>query len=460
MSAPSSIDSNALRVAIVGAGPAGFFAALALLRQKDVPVEVHVLDRLPTPYGLVRGGVAPDHQHTKSVMKSFAQTAQLPGFEFFGNVLLGRDVHVADLLERYHQVLYACGNEKERSLGVPGENLHGVTPASAFVGWYNAHPDYRDLDYDAGSRRVAVVGNGNVAVDIARILAKTAADLATTDIAEHALAALAKSGVTDICMLGRRGPAQAAFTPAELEELAELPDVGFRVDSSDLDLDAASRAAVDAAGAKSPVRRNLEILQRGVGAARKRRNLHFRFCVSPVEFLSDANGRVRAVRLEHNDLAMDGGTVRARGTGRFSELPVDWACVSIGYRGERIPGVPFDESRGIIPNRDGRVTENGLVVANQYVVGWARTGPQGLIGPHKKASAAVVEAMLADSGSALNKRLNPRPIEDLLHERGVRFVTFADWERIDAAETARGRSRGAPRVKLASVQELLDVIPR
>jgi ferredoxin--NADP+ reductase len=408
----------------------------------------------------VRGGVAPDHQHTKSVIKSFAQAAQLPGFKFFGNVTLGRDIHVADLLDHYHQIVYACGNERERSLGVPREALHGVTPASEFVGWYNAHPDHRDLDYDAGSKRVAVVGNGNVAVDVVRILAKTAEDLATTDIAEHALVALAKSGVTDIYMLGRRGPAQAAFTPAELEELAELPDVGFLVDGHELELDAASRAAVDAAGAKAPVRHNLEILQRGVGAARKRRNLHFRFCVSPVEFLGDTNGRVRAVRLEHNELATDGGAIRARGTGRFTELPVDWVCVSIGYRGERISGVPFDEKRGIIPNRDGRVIDNGAVVPHQYVVGWAKTGPQGLIGPHKKASAAVVETMLADAGSAMGKPLNPRPIEDLLHERGVRFVTFADWQRIDAAEIARGRPRGAPRSKFASVRELLDAIPR
>jgi len=442
-----------MRIAIVGSGPAGFYAAEALLKRADPKVEVDMFDRLPTPYGLVRGGVAPDHQKIKSVARVFAATAARPTFRFLGNVRLGRDLTVEDLRRHYHQVIYATGNEADRRLGVPNEGIPRCTPASVFVGWYNGHPDYRAATFDFSVSRVAVVGNGNVAVDVARILLHTRAELERTDIAAHALEALRASRIREVFLLGRRGPEQAAFTPSELKELGALAEADPVVDPADL-----------AACAPGEPGGNVELLR--AYAARPPRpgakKLHFRFLVSPAEVLPGPDGAVAGLALEQNRLeARPDGTVAARGTGRIDRLEVEMVLPAIGYAADRIPGVPYDEKAKVVANQDGRVVDpaTGAVVPNEYVVGWARTGPQGLIGEHKRASAHVVEHLVADGPGLEARPLPPRQaIDALLRERGVQVVSFEDWKRLDDVEVARGARRGAPRDKVVDVAAMLEVL--
>ena len=446
-----------MRVAIIGSGPAGFYAAEALLKRADALVEVDMFDRLPTPYGLVRGGVAPDHQKIKTVIRVFASTAARPTFRFLGNVQLGRDITVAELRRHYDQIVYATGNEADRRLGIPGEGIARCTPGTVFVGWYNGHPDYRNAQIDLSVRRVAVVGNGNVAVDAARILLRTPAELERTDIAAHALEALRNSQVREVFILGRRGPEQAAFSPAELKELGAMAAADPVVAAEEL----AQRA--EATG-NAEADRTLKILREF--AARPPRagtkKLHLRFLVSPTEILADAAGGVAGLRLEKNRLeARPDGTIAARGTGEFEVLEVGMVLPAIGYAAERIAGVPYDEKARIIANEDGRVIDpaSRAVIANEYVVGWARSGPQGLIGEHKRASAHVVRHMIAD-GAGLTPRTLPErdAIVSLLRERGVQPVSFGDWKQLDDAEVARGARRGAPRDKIVDVEAMLAIL--
>jgi ferredoxin/flavodoxin---NADP+ reductase len=460
---PGGLRGSPLRVAVVGSGPAGFYAAEALLRNAEVPVEVDVYDRLPTPFGLVRGGVAPDHPKIKSVVRVLERTAEQPAFRFLGNVTLGRDVSVDELRAHYHQIVYATGNEADRRLGIPGEGIHGSTPAAVFVGWYNGHPDYRQARIRLDGERAAVIGNGNVAIDSARILLRSPSELATTDMAAYAREALAASRVREVWLLGRRGPAQAAFTPQELRELAELVDTDLCVDPGDLELDPASEAEV----AASPQRqKNLAILREAAarGPAGKGRSLRLRFCVSPTEILADESGSVRALILERNRLeAQPGGSVEARPTGGTETLEVSLALSAIGFASDRIPGVPFDDRARVVANVDGRVVdwETGGVVPNEYVVGWARTGPRGLIGSHRTGSAEIVARMLADwrIAEGASRELPPREaIDALLAARGVPVVRFSDWKRLDEVEVARGALRGAPREKIVDVKEMLDLL--
>jgi ferredoxin--NADP+ reductase len=450
-------------VAIVGSGPAGFYAAEALLRNPEVPAEVDVFDRLPTPYGLVRGGVAPDHQNIKAIARVYERTAQRPTFRFLGNVMLGRDLWVADLRAHYHQIVYATGNEGDRRLGIPGEGIEGSTSAAVVVGWYNGHPDYQLARIRLDVERAAVVGNGNVAVDVARILLRTPEELASTDIAGYARATLGDSRVRQVWLLGRRGPAQAAFTPQELKELGELADADVRVDPADLVLDPASQAQVDSSAQRQ---KNLALLRELAERTPQGRGrvLHLRFCVSPVEILADEAGAVRAMVLERNRLeARPDGTVAARPTGETETLEVGLVLPAIGYAGDPIPGVPFDERAKVIANIDGRVCDpvTRAVVPNQYVVGWARTGPQGLIGAHKAGSAEVVGRLLDDwrAGTVDERVLPPREAVDaLLARRGVAVVGFSDWKRLDDVEVARGARRGAPRDKISDVASMLELL--
>jgi len=440
-----------MRIAIIGSGPAGFYAAEALLKRSDTPIDVDVFDRLPTPYGLVRGGVAPDHQKIKAVVRVFATTAARPTFRFLGNVQLGRDVSVEELRRHYHQIVYATGNESDRRLGVPGEGIAGCTPAAVFVGWYNGHPDYRNARIDLSVNRVAVVGNGNVAVDVARILMRSRAELERTDIAAHALEVLCNSQVREVFVLGRRGPEQAAFTPSELKELGNMEAADPVVDPGEL------AGFADADG-------NMKIL-RSFASRQPRadaKKLHLRFLLSPTEVVADGAGKVAGLALEKNRLeARPDGALAARGTGQVEVLEVGMVLPAIGFAAERIAGVPFDEKARIIANQDGRVVDPALrtVVPDEYVVGWARSGPQGLIGEHKRASAHVVEHMMVD-GAGLEARVLPRreAIDALLRERGVQLVSFDDWKRLDDVEVARGERRGAPRDKIVDVEAMLAVL--
>lgn len=450
-----------LRVAVVGSGPSGFYAAEALLKQKDVALSVDMFDRLPTPYGLVRGGVAPDHQKIKAVIAVYEKVAQQPNFRFFGNVKLGRDIQVSDLRSHYDQIVYAVGAETDRHLGIPGEDLHGTHSATAFVGWYNGHPDYRDETFDLSQESVAVVGIGNVAMDVTRILAEDPERLKGTDIAAHALEALRRSRVRTVYLLGRRGPAQAAFSPAEIQEIGSLESADLVLEPKELELDAVSRE--DCADPKA--KKNVDYLQAHakLGQGERAKKIRLRFCVSPAEVLAE-NGRAAALKLEKNKLVADPkGGVKAIGTGEFETVRVGLVFRSVGYRGVAIPGVPFDERAGKIPNDAGRVLlPTKAAVPGEYVVGWAKRGPSGLIGTNRADSVATVKAMLEDAaaGKVTSSTVNPADdaIPSLLRERGVAFVSFADWKRLDGVELANGTAAGKIREKFTRVSEMLAAI--
>ncbi len=441
-----------LRVAVIGSGPAGFYAADALLKSDDPVCEVDMFDRLPTPWGLVRLGVAPDHPNIKAVSRAFERIAERPGFRFFGNVEVGRDLTHADLSRLYDAVVYAVGAQTDRRIGIPGEDLPGSWPATAFVAWYNGHPDFQELDFDLSGERAVVVGNGNVAVDVARMLALTADELAPTDTTDAAIAAIVGSGLRDIVMLGRRGPVQAAFTTPELQELGELAGADVVVDPADLELDPASEAELEA-GTAIP-RRNLELLREYATRelSGKPRTVRLRFRVSPVAVLGD--GKVEAVEVVRNTLVVDdSGYVRAVATEEREEIPCGIVFRSVGYRGVALPEVPFDERRATIANRDGRVLDDaGSHVPGVYCTGWIKRGPSGVIGTNKKDATETVEHLLADARAGLLPTGNGGNVEELL---GAEFVPYSGWQAIDAAERARGEAQGRPRVKLSGWDELL-----
>ncbi len=450
------MSAHRLRVAVVGSGPAGFYAADALLKSEDPPVEVDMVERLPTPWGLVRLGVAPDHPNIKSVSRAFERIAARPGFRFLGNVELGRDVTHDELTEHYDAVVYAVGAQSDRRLGIPGEDLPGSWPATAFVAWYNGHPDYQHLTFDLSGERAVVIGNGNVAVDVARMLALTRDELAATDTTDPAIEAITGSGIREILMLGRRGPAQAAFTTPELQELGELAGADVAVDPADLELDLASERAL--AEDTAVARRNIEVLREYASRtpAGRPRVVRLRFCVSPVAILGDE--KVEAIEVVRNVLVADErGSIRAEPTDEREVIPCGIVFRSVGYRGVGLPGVPFDERRGTIPNEAGRVLRDGGPLEGVYCTGWIKRGPTGVIGTNKKDATETVEQLLDDARSGrLSRDGAAGGIDALLAERGVGVVTYSGWEAIDAAERSRGEPLGRPRVKLCSWQDLLD----
>jgi ferredoxin--NADP+ reductase len=457
--------TSPLRVAVFGAGPSGFYAVEDLLKHNSAngqTVAVDLFDRLPTPYGLVRGGVAPDHQKIKAVIRQYDKTANRPGFRFFGNVTFGTDVTIDEVLSHYHQVLFTTGAESDRRMGIPGEDLSGSYPATIFVGWYNGHPDYRDLHFDLTQvERVAVVGNGNVAMDVVRVLARSVDELAKTDIAEHALAVLRKSKVKEIYLLGRRGVAQAAFTNPEIRELAELEGVDLVVRPEEIDLDDVNREFLAEHASEQTHQRNVDIVAAQIprGEGTQARKIRARFFVSPVEILGQE--RVQGVRLERNRLIKDAqGTYKAQGTKVYEEIPCDMIFRSIGYKGHPLPGVPFDERDGIIPNREGRVLDatTKQPIPRLYVAGWIKRGPSGVIGTNKPDAAATVELMLTDAQQQQfphDLQVDAEALPALLARKDVRYVTYADWRRIDQVEVASGKKVGKPREKLTTVPELL-----
>jgi ferredoxin/flavodoxin---NADP+ reductase len=452
-----------LRVAIIGSGPSGFYAAEHLQEQEYLEVQIDMYDRLPTPFGLVRGGVAPDHQKIKSVTRVYDKIAAHPEFRFYGNVEMGRDLTHADLSAYYHAIIYAVGARTDRRMGIPREHLPGSHSATEFVGWYNAHPDFRSLGFDLTSKSAAVVGNGNVAMDLARILASPREVLAQTDIAEHALHALEENGIEEIHVLGRRGPAQAAFTNKELKELGELPGVDVVVDPAQVELDPLSAAEVE----RIPNRtrdRNLELLRefaaRPLTGAPRRILLHF--LVSPVEIIGSE--RVEALTIVHNELyESEDGSIRPRPTDRRTTLPMGLVFRAIGYQGVPLPGIPFDAMRGVIPNEQGRIIDpaTGSPVEGEYVVGWIKRGPQGIIGTNKPDSQETVDMLLADlsAGNLHKLEVPPRAVlERLLSERRRDFVSYEDWQLIDLLEQERGKVSGAPRVKFSRVEDMLHAL--
>jgi len=450
-----------LRVAIVGAGPSGFYAAEHILKDEATHAQVDLFDRLPTPFGLVRGGVAPDHPKIKSVIRVYEKTAAREGFRFFGNVKVGHDVEVGELERLYHAIVFTVGCETDRQLGIPGEELPGSHAATAFVGWYNAHPDYAEEEFDLSCERAVVIGNGNVALDVARMLALTDHELRQTDTADHAIEMLDAAKISEIVVLGRRGPAQAAFTNPEIKELGEMEDADVLLNPAEVELDSASQAYLDSEEADRTTRVNVETLrefsQRKPEGKRKR--IILRFLTSPVAIKGD--GKVEKIVITRNELVKKGGALRARDSGEREELECGLVLRSVGYAGVPIEGVPFDEARGLILNEGGRVLDShdaGHKVGH-YTAGWIKRGPSGVIGTNKKDALETVRHLLADVESqTLLRPQNPEPaaVEELLAERGVRYVSFEDWQAIDQAEVGRGEPHGRPRVKFVRVEEMLE----
>ncbi len=451
---------NPLRVAIIGSGPSGFYTVSNLLKQSDLSVEMDMFDRLPTPYGLVRAGVAPDHQKDKSVTRAYEKSAAHPGFRFFGNVEYGTHIHMDDLKAHYHQVMFTTGSPFDRNLGIPGEDLEGSHSATEFVAWYNGHPDFADLKFDLTQENVAVVGMGNVAMDVARILCKTTEELAVTDIAEHALEALKASQVKNVYILGRRGPAQAAFTPPEIKEMGEFEDADVVVLGSEAALDAASQQALEASGDKN-AQKNVDTVQEYASRSLtgKKRQLHIRFLVSPSE-LEGQDGRVTACKLVKNKLVEEGGSIKAVATSEEEVIPAGLVFRSVGYRGKPLPDVPFNDSWGTIANEGGRVVDaSGAQAVGLYTAGWIKRGPSGVIGTNKTCAQETVNLMVEDlaAGRHFEPTQSPAALADLVLSRQPDAITFAEWKKIDDEEVARGEAKGKPRVKFTRVTEMVAV---
>jgi len=452
--------SSSLRVAVVGSGPAGFYAAEQLLAAKDVEAMVDVFERLATPWGLVRAGVAPDHPKIKAVSRRYEKTAGKEGFRFFGNVEIGTDIAVEDLKAHYHAVVYAFGASGDRRLGIPGEDLPGSHSSTEFVAWYNGHPDFADHEFDLTATTAIVVGNGNVALDVARMLALPRETLAQTDVADHALDALAGSSIEEVVVLGRRGPAQAAFTTPELIELSELAQADVIVDPGDMQLDPASARIVEHADAQT--KRKIEVLH-GYAASEPHgheRRIVLRFFASPLEIIG--HGRVEGVRVGRTELVEDGeGRLRAVVTETEETIPCQLVLRSVGYRGIPIPGVPFDERSATIPNDHGRVLDAtaGAQRPGEYATGWIKRGPSGIIGTNKKDSQETIDRLLEDhAASRLPQPThdNPDAILTLLTQRAPEHTTYTHWQTIDETERNAGQPHGRPRIKLVHHQHLLD----
>ncbi len=463
MSTQLGTKNRPLRVAIIGAGPSGFYAAGGLLQQTDVVVTVDMFDRLPAPYGLVRYGVAPDHQKIKSVTRIFDRTASSPRFRFFGNIDFGKDVTHDDLHEHYDEIIYAVGAQSDRKLNIPGEDLHNSLSATEFVAWYNGHPFFADLDIDLDCKAAVVVGVGNVAMDVARVLAKSINELKVTDISDHALQRLKDSQIRDIYVLSRRGPVQAKFTNPEIRELGELEDADIVVLPEELELDPASEKEM----ADDPrAARNVEILRdfstRSLSGKLKR--LHLRFLVSPVELLSDDGEDVSSVRVECNELiATESGYLNAVGLGEFEELPAGLVLRSVGYKGIALDDVPYDQRRGIIPNYEGRVFDpaTGEPIPGEYVVGWAKRGPSGVIGTNKPDALETVAHMLEDLAKTPPAHdPDPAAIDGILEQRQLHTISIDAWRILDRLETSAGEKEGKPRVKFTHVHEMLEALER
>ena len=451
---------NPLRVAIIGSGPAGFYTVSNFLKNKELVVEFDMYDRLPTPFGLVRAGVAPDHQKDKSVQKAYDKSAQLPNFRFFGNVEYGSDVTMKDLRKHYHQVMFSTGAPFDRNLGIPGEDLDGCFSATEFVAWYNGHPDFADRKFDLSQENVVIIGVGNVAIDVARMLCKTHDELSVTDVADHALLALKDSKVKNVYILGRRGPAQAAFTPPEIKELGEFEDADVTVPLEESKVDAASLALIE--NDKNAIK-NInfisEYAERTIQG--KSRLLTIRFLVSPLEVIGE-DGKVKSVKVVKNKLVENqDGTFRPVATEETENIPAGLIFRSVGYKGKPLPDIPYNENSGTIMNDSGRVIEaDGTPVCGLYTAGWIKRGPSGVIGTNKTCAQETVARMIEDIGMGkVNIPEDPSigGAEDLINGIDSAVVTYPEWQNIDRSELQRGEAQGRPRVKYTDIDEMISV---
>ena len=455
-----SKEKNLYRVAIVGSGPAGFFAADHLFKNNELNIEIDMYDKLPTPFGLVRSGVAPDHQKIKTVTKVYDKIAANPKFKFFGLIEYGHHITLEDLKHHYHQVLFATGAQTDRRLNIPGEDLNRSHTATEFVAWYNSHPDFADLEFDLSGEKIAIIGMGNVAVDVARILCRSEEELSKTDIAGYAFEKLVNSNVKEVFMIGRRGPAQAAFTNPELKELGNLDMADCLILKEESQLDDLTTQYLSDNPERS-IERKLEMISEYSNHTKtKEKSLTIRFLLSPTEIIPDEDGNVKAIKLVKNALSKsDDGSLRPKATEENEILEVDMVFRSIGYQGIPLPEIPFKESWGIIPNNNGRITdiseENTLT--GLYCTGWIKRGPTGVIGTNKTDSAETVALMIEDINN--NNTFQPentesKKIEALIKERNPEYVDYEDWLKIDSEEIARGEKEGRPRVKFTKIDDI------
>lgn len=454
-------NTNPLRVAIIGSGPSAFYAAEHLIKQSNLTVTIDMFERLPTPFGLVRGGVAPDHPKIKSVTRVYDRIARRENFRFFGNVTFGQDITHDDIHRHYHAVIYAVGAQTDRQMDIPGEGLPGSHAATEFVGWYNGHPDYRDLTFNLQAERVAVIGNGNVAMDVVRMLAHTREELEQTDVVDYALEALAASTIKEIYILGRRGPAQAKFTTPELRELSELAAADIIIDPTELELDPLSAEWLEDRKNRT-AQKNLDLMREYAQQppAGSPIRIIMKFLVSPHEIRGD--GQVQYTDLTKNEICVKEHFLRPCPTDETETLPVDLIFRSIGYHGVPLPGLPFDDWAGIIPNSQGRIIdEHDNILRGSYVVGWIKRGPTGIIGTNKPDAQETVNLLVEDvAAEQLLEPENPDfdAIPRLLAERDIRYVTFADWELLDQMEQERGAAVGRPRLKFSRVEDMLAAL--
>jgi ferredoxin--NADP+ reductase len=447
------LPERPLRVAIVGAGPSGMYAADALFKS-GLTVVVDAFDRLPTPYGLLRGGVAPDHQRMKSVSAYYDRVASNPAFTFFGNVAVGRDITIEELKKYYDAIILSYGAETDKALNIPGEQLNGSYAATEFVGWYNGHPDYQAHSFDLSQKTAVIIGQGNVAVDVTRILAKTPQELSSSDITAHALSALSESKIEDIYLVGRRGPVQAAFTQLEIEELGKLEACDIVVDPKDLVLSEACEAEL---ALSTKAQKNYEVLKefshRPLTGKPKR--IHVMFYRTPMSLIGKE--RLESIELGINTLEGEAGAQRAVLTDDRHVLDAGLVFRSVGYKGRPLPGAPFDEKKAVVPNVKGQViNDEGLPVPGLFVAGWIKRGPSGVLGTNKGDSAETVATLIEQL-----PQLSPCPIPNSDSVRAVlksvSVVEFNDWKKIDEYEKQQGQAVGKPREKVRFVKDMLSI---
>jgi len=453
-------DDNPVLIAIVGSGPSGFYAAEALIKS-DVKIKVDIIERLPSPYGLVRSGVAPDHQKLKQAINLYKKIASAPDFNLIANVTVGKDISVEELRKTHHAVIFTCGAETDRKLGIPGEDLRGSHTATEFVGWYNGHPDYRELEFDLSQDVAVIIGQGNVAADVSRILSKTVDELKHTDIAQHALDVLAESKLKEIHVIGRRGPAQAKFTPKELREFGKLSDCNPIILEQDLVLNDESKKELEEKGniTNKKIYGLFSDFSKRELDLNKSKKCFFRFLLGPKEIIGNTN--IEKLILEKNVLSGEPFKQSAKGTNKTIEIDVGILFRSIGYRGVPITGVPFHESWGTIQNKKGRVTENDGTIVNQlYAAGWIKRGPTGIIGTNRACSVETVDCLLNDLAKLDGeiKKSGAEGIYSILNNKSICHISFDDWVKIDVEEIKLGEPKGKPREKYTNIDEMLSMI--
>ena len=442
------------RIGVVGSGPSGFFSTEHILRLHP-DCEIDIYERYPDPFGLVRKGVAPDNPNIRNVSKAFDLIASNERVAYFGNVDVGIDITLSELQNYYDTIILACGMETSQRLGIPGEDLPGCFTASSVVGWYNCHPVYHSLNIKLDGERVVIIGMGNVALDVARILCRPVSELSKTDISNIAIDVLRKSKVKEVHIIGRRGPAQAKFKENELLSMEEVGDTDIIIDPSELELNEISKEEINN---NLSTQRMFEFFKKfATNNPQKRRQIYFSFLKSPIRILG--NGKVEQVMFERNALEGPVNNQKSIGTGIIEKLDCSFVISCIGYKGNRFPGLPYDENKGIIPNKNGRVVKNMEIVSGLYVTGWIKRGPIGLIGHNKPDSLETVKNMLEDlKQKQKHKNISREDIIQLLKSKNINFITYEEWKKIDSSEIKRGELMGKIRDRFCTPEEMLKTV--